>query len=326
MIWGGFALERGDRGGAVRDVQTELARAGFSPGEPDGIFGPLTERAVKALQRRANREQTGAYGLREARWLAGAHRVQEDERTAAAGFLRGFGVASVMDSPMTQHVAEILVSAKAGELDRFAEAAGDYDVHEINAWVAWIANYFADLGVREERQNRGPLVDPIIRVGGGRPEDAPPWCAYFVAFCRRVAVWAWRECNPSRSDVVFDFPVSGGAARTWLRAGDDALAHDMRPPIGAAYHRTRTGNPVSHADIVRGGQSLQGHTGIVAGFDHIDPAMLLCVGGNSSGAGHSSSSRGGRVAPEVVGPSRDNPQAHAAWERLVGYTIITVTE
>ena len=42
--------KRGDRGAAVRTLQTRLAAAGFSPGVIDGIFGRLTEGALISFQ------------------------------------------------------------------------------------------------------------------------------------------------------------------------------------------------------------------------------------------------------------------------------------
>ncbi len=44
-------LRNGSRGAEVIRLQRELSAAGFSPGKADGIFGPRTEAAVKALQR-----------------------------------------------------------------------------------------------------------------------------------------------------------------------------------------------------------------------------------------------------------------------------------
>ncbi|MEG3628861.1 peptidoglycan-binding protein [Streptomyces poriticola] len=42
----------GHAGPEVAEVQCLLRRAGLSPGEVDGIFGPLTQRAVKQIQQR----------------------------------------------------------------------------------------------------------------------------------------------------------------------------------------------------------------------------------------------------------------------------------
>jgi len=44
------ALRIGDRGGAVVGLQRLLTESGFDPGPVDGVFGPLTEGAVKSAQ------------------------------------------------------------------------------------------------------------------------------------------------------------------------------------------------------------------------------------------------------------------------------------
>lgn len=43
-------LRRGSTGSEVRYLQESLAKLGYNPGPIDGIFGPLTEQAVKAFQ------------------------------------------------------------------------------------------------------------------------------------------------------------------------------------------------------------------------------------------------------------------------------------
>jgi lysozyme len=44
------SLRRGDRGEAVRLLQSELIRLGVLAGAADGVFGPMTEEAVRAFQ------------------------------------------------------------------------------------------------------------------------------------------------------------------------------------------------------------------------------------------------------------------------------------
>ncbi|NET57795.1 MAG: hypothetical protein F6K47_17035 [Symploca sp. SIO2E6] len=46
-----IVLRRGDRGEDVRQLQIELRRNGFAPGPIDGIYGVLTEGAVRRFQR-----------------------------------------------------------------------------------------------------------------------------------------------------------------------------------------------------------------------------------------------------------------------------------
>ncbi|MFI7410881.1 peptidoglycan-binding protein [Streptomyces sp. NPDC049627] len=55
-------LAHGHAGQEVAEVQCLLRRAGISPGGIDGIFGPLTERAVRQLQERAGLVVDGIVG------------------------------------------------------------------------------------------------------------------------------------------------------------------------------------------------------------------------------------------------------------------------
>ncbi|MDR0840151.1 MAG: peptidoglycan-binding protein [Christensenellaceae bacterium] len=61
-------LRRGDQGMQVRMAQTALARAGFSPGTIDGIFGPNTQAAVRAFQKAKGLTVDGIIGPRT--WAA----------------------------------------------------------------------------------------------------------------------------------------------------------------------------------------------------------------------------------------------------------------
>ncbi|PWI11307.1 peptidoglycan-binding protein [Streptomyces sp. NWU339] len=55
-------VANGHAGPEAAEVQCLLARAGYSPGDVDGIFGPLTERAVKHLQVDADLVVDGVVG------------------------------------------------------------------------------------------------------------------------------------------------------------------------------------------------------------------------------------------------------------------------
>lgn len=57
-----LVLAYGQAGPDVAEVQCLLRRAGFSPGDLDGIYGPLTERAVKRVQKRAGLVVDGIIG------------------------------------------------------------------------------------------------------------------------------------------------------------------------------------------------------------------------------------------------------------------------
>jgi N-acetylmuramoyl-L-alanine amidase len=51
------------RGDDVLDLQRRLTRMGFDCGRPDGIFGPLTDSALRDFQRNVGMESDGTCGL-----------------------------------------------------------------------------------------------------------------------------------------------------------------------------------------------------------------------------------------------------------------------
>jgi peptidoglycan hydrolase-like protein with peptidoglycan-binding domain len=59
-------------GPEVIEAQCLLRRAGVSPGDVDGIFGPLTQRAVKRFQDREGVVVDGIVGPRTWQALRGA--------------------------------------------------------------------------------------------------------------------------------------------------------------------------------------------------------------------------------------------------------------
>ena len=68
----GNALRRGDRGSAVVTLQKALAALGFAAGEPDGVFGQVTQAAVIDFQRSNNLDPDGVVGTDTARLLNSA--------------------------------------------------------------------------------------------------------------------------------------------------------------------------------------------------------------------------------------------------------------
>ena len=55
-------LKSGDTGPEVKQLQKALAAAGFSPGTPDGDYGPSTMNAVERFQVAKNLGEDGVYG------------------------------------------------------------------------------------------------------------------------------------------------------------------------------------------------------------------------------------------------------------------------
>ena len=56
------ALRQGSRGETVRTVQTKLRRWGYYSGSVDGIYGPATEKAVRAFQKKNGLAVDGIVG------------------------------------------------------------------------------------------------------------------------------------------------------------------------------------------------------------------------------------------------------------------------
>ena len=76
-------LARGARGSKVSQLQQQLRRQGFNPGPVDGIFGPRTQAAVKALQRARGIGVDGIVGPQPRGALTGADAAP---RVGARGF------------------------------------------------------------------------------------------------------------------------------------------------------------------------------------------------------------------------------------------------
>ncbi|WP_228409652.1 peptidoglycan-binding domain-containing protein [Radiobacillus deserti] len=63
-------LRRGDQGTGVRQLQRALQRIGFDPQLIDGIYGPLTENAVRRFQSKyADLQNDGIYGPNTRRFI-----------------------------------------------------------------------------------------------------------------------------------------------------------------------------------------------------------------------------------------------------------------
>ena len=194
-----------------------------------------------------------------------------------------------------------------------------------------VALALSQVGVREVNgSNRGLEVDYYRETGGGKRmragEKGPPWCAYFrsallVEADRRLwelpyrirsgaARHHWQRVPTATSALVegtsveLVYHVRRGAI---FEQPDDVL-------LGGAMVRARGGKP-HHVPRIAGGQQVQGHVATVVGVDREPGAeALLCVGGNSSGVGHSRTS--GAVAWEIYRPG--TPQ----WECIVGVSTL----
>lgn len=75
-------LKLGASGSAVQALQTDLKTLGYNPGPFDGIFGTKTKTAVKAFQRSSKLQADGIYGPLTQRALTRALKTQKILSTA----------------------------------------------------------------------------------------------------------------------------------------------------------------------------------------------------------------------------------------------------
>ena len=316
--------------GEVANLQACLNGLGYSAGEEDGIAGPITRAAASNFI-----EDVGARGINAPHEI-----LSHARRKLAQGALRR---SDVTVSPLGRQEADRLLkgaghvttAGNANVRDAFAALWAAHqqtgNPEDPDHLVATVARWFESQQVSETSENRGPWVDPIVLLGGGDPERRSPWCAYFVGCCRVVARWLWDDI--ADAEPFPPFKTSGGAVRTWQKAslgsGMTAAAgtagvvmFPVSAAAGSVYARLRTSLPADDVEAtlrsVWEGGSAQGHTGVVV---EVVDGGLLAIGGHSSGAGHSRSRSGGRVAYEFLSPDGDE-SARKAWARLVGLSWV----
>jgi hypothetical protein len=103
-----MTLSIGSRGSAVRNIQEQLNRAGFTTGGVDGDFGSRTLRAVKAFQRSKGLEVDGKVGpdtLRALRDGFDAPRPSQPRRTTGSSTTRTDSVSGPTPSGGTNRTA-----------------------------------------------------------------------------------------------------------------------------------------------------------------------------------------------------------------------------
>ncbi len=323
------------------DPTTELQRRLCALGYPvvvDGDFGPVTEAAAGDLVTALGMSSL----LHPAHMLAALRDVEHvpyppippvtrEDRDAAWAFWGEHGLFAddEHDEDIRARFAGLYATLRKNPQD-----TPDHAVAEVGWWLA-----SQRITETPGRQNRGPWVDRLIRIGSRGTKDpvsAPPWCAYSGGAKRVIAEWATADLHNWPK-----FRTSGGAVRTWQKArelgqalrADEIAIIDNRwclldgTPIdvtGALFARLRTslsGSEIQHTlDRVWDGGGSQGHAGSV--LSPRPTGALLCVAGNSSGSGHSRG-RGGRETYEVIDPRADGDvHGYAAYRRLVGLSWV----
>ncbi|AZB44944.1 N-acetylmuramoyl-L-alanine amidase [Bacillus sp. FJAT-42376] len=84
----GDTVKAGSRGEAVTDLQRKLTKLGFNTGGVDGIFGPATDRAVRAFQKSRGLTADGIAGTNTWNALNGSSAPQPGSSLANSGTLK----------------------------------------------------------------------------------------------------------------------------------------------------------------------------------------------------------------------------------------------
>lgn len=257
---------RGTAGDRVVTLQALLYRAGFPPGPVDGVFGPLTEGAVKAFQRKRGLVSTGVadeglfHSLQETAepsappvW-AGKHmwigQVDECEggdstkitaRAAKAG-LRGVLIKTHDGDEIQPGWVHLATPLKAAGLvvGAWGSASGRNVVGEATAALAALeagADWYV-IDAEAEFEGRQPQAREFCqRLRQGAPDAvlgyAPlPMVRYHQAYPYRVFSEYCDLCLPRVYWAAMDWPLR----KAWTWTLDDLLPFG-RPlvPIGQAH-------------------------------------------------------------------------------------------
>jgi cell wall hydrolase len=125
-------LRLGDRGSDVRELQERLVELGYWLGEPDGVFGGLTQHAVTAFQKTAGIDRDGIAGPQTRRELRSASRPtarSEDGRVIEVDLERQLLLVVVdgrVEQVLDASTGEVPGTTPTGEYEVFRQVDG-YD-------------------------------------------------------------------------------------------------------------------------------------------------------------------------------------------------------
>jgi peptidoglycan-N-acetylglucosamine deacetylase len=239
MLTSGRALRSGDRGQPVSALQRLLRDAGFDPGKVDGVFGPLTEDAVRHAQRSLNLKADGLAGLETA---AALQQALSGSPVKAALASAQSALSYAVQSGPSEPSATLVVHQAVAPIAPVAPAAGigPESDQQAKAPPAGATQRFAlTFNGAPDLKLLPALLATLKRYGmqatfflyGETAEQAPDMVAQIAAAGHEVAVNGY-----SASDMT---GLSQAAAGTQLRRARVAVATAaghapayFRPPSG----------------------------------------------------------------------------------------------
>jgi N-acetylmuramoyl-L-alanine amidase len=169
------------RGDDVRELQRKLNALGFDAGKQDGVYGPITDRAIREFQRNVGSEPDGMVGLQT---IATVERMRPLEGVPGRALVRETEQLRDMRGSIEGRV--IAIEAIDGS-DEDREGVGP-------AMAAALAERLGALGAKPEilpdepatpsdraraANDLGASLCLSLHVGPGVPEASGPTCSYF---------------------------------------------------------------------------------------------------------------------------------------------------
>ena len=168
-------LKRGDEGDDVRQLESNLAALGHSPGVVDDEYTASTAAAVRAWQVALGLDETGSVALGRVVFLPGARRVADVKAQLGAG---GAGPAEVMSTTATRRVVTIDLAAADQSIAREGARVGVElpDGEVIGGRIARVGRV-AGQSQGGADDDGGPTIAVTVhlrgRNRGGRLDQAP---------------------------------------------------------------------------------------------------------------------------------------------------------
>jgi len=145
----------------VRVLQSALNTLGFWCGEPDGIFGPYSERAAREFQRSCGQIADGIVGLDSVRALVSLRHVWEGKDSDAPS------TATATKARATEALTRVLIRIEATDVQ-----AEDVARRLVNLALASQPDARMILSV-EDDELAVDALDLVLSVHGGLPDGVP---------------------------------------------------------------------------------------------------------------------------------------------------------
>jgi N-acetylmuramoyl-L-alanine amidase len=168
------------RGDDVRELQRKLNALGFDAGKQDGVYGPMTDQAVREFQRNVGDDPDGIVGLHA---IATVERMRPLEGVPSRALIRETEQLRMMRGSIEGRV--IAIEAGDGPMDGYEATR----TAMANALAERLAALGAKPGILPEEpapSDRARAANELdaamclsLHLGSGVPEATGPTCSYF---------------------------------------------------------------------------------------------------------------------------------------------------